>query len=117
VCCGNQADCGCLIGPAAMKDATIAAASGLPFETWISRSLAACLFVPLLFPPMHGAFRSVLHPPSLFSCTHLLRRAINICVRSYCSDNLSLAQAYEGAPGTGLQFGHLCCILWSVACG
>jgi hypothetical protein len=41
-----------------MKDATIAAASGLPFETWISRSLAACLFVPLLFPPVHGAFRS-----------------------------------------------------------
>ena len=43
----------------AMKDATIAAASGLPFETWISRSLAACLFVPLLCPPVHGAFRCV----------------------------------------------------------
>ncbi len=49
-----------------MKDETVAAASGLPFETWISRSLAACLFVPLFLPPLHGVFRAAVRPWVLF---------------------------------------------------
>ena len=49
-----------------MKDETIATASRLPFEGWVAQLLAACLFVPLFCPPLHGTFRQAVRPWVLF---------------------------------------------------
>lgn len=56
-----------------MKDATIAAASSLPFDGYVARFLAACLFVPLFCPPLHSPFRSLVRPWVLYH----VKRGVN----------------------------------------
>lgn len=77
----------------------MAAASGLPFETWVSRSLAACLFVPLFFPPVHGLFRAAVRPWVLYHAQRgvqrveqlqALRRPFLISFCSWCCLTVSV---------------------------